>query len=801
MKQAADSRELQAGLRLSEAAARRDRALFDDSPVAIWEHDFTAVRRQFDDWRAAGVVDLEAHLRDHPGEAERCAAAARVVDVNRAAVAMLGAASKAELMARYAEVFAPESFDAFRRGLVVLWQGGTSLTTDGVFMTLTGERREVTVHLSVAPGCELTFTRVLTSIIDVTEQRRAVRAMQESERRYREVFECTSDIMYMLEVTSDGRFRNLAVNPAFERSIGLTAAQVVGKCQEETVGPETAALVNAKYRRCVEAGTAVDEHAVLELPTGRRSFHSTLVPVRDERGRIYRLIGVSRDVTVQEQAHAEIEDLYNHAPCGYHSLDAEGTFVRVNDTELQWLGYSRDDLVFRRRFVELLTSASAEAFGRALEVFADTGVVRDLELELVRKGGAVLPVMLSASGVRDRSGRLAMTRATLIDLTARRKVEAQLQQAQKLEAVGRLAGGVAHDFNNILSVILMAASDILDNLGSTHPVRDEALEIEAAAKRATALTRQLLAFSRRQQIEPRACDLDQIIASLDKMLRRIIGEDVELRIVSDGAPHLVQADPGQLEQVLLNLAINARDAMPSGGRLDVELRALGVSNGAVSVFGLPPRDHVVMAVTDTGTGMGPEVVAHLFEPFFTTKDVGKGTGLGLSTVYGIVKQSGGEVRVDTVAGRGSTFMIFLPALGVEATSVIADRPAGYLPRGSETVLVAEDEPQVRGLVVRCLRGLGYTVLEAADGVEAMHLVAGGASFDLLASDAIMPHMGGTDLAERVRAVRPATRVLFFSGYTPDGAPLPSGPGMAFLQKPFTPALLARKVRELLDGRD
>jgi two-component system, cell cycle sensor histidine kinase and response regulator CckA len=499
-----------------------------------------------------------------------------------------------------------------------------------------------------------------------------------------------------------------------------------------------------------------------------------------------------------ERSLKEIKDLYDHAPCGYHSLDSSGTYVRINDTELQWLGYRREEIVGRVRFAELLTPRNCMTFDENYEWFKRTGCVRDLEFEMVRKDGSILPVMLSATAVRDQDGQFIMTRSTLVDLTERRKVEEKLRQAMKLEAVGRLAGGVAHDFNNLLTVILSASVELAEVLEPHHPLQEEAAAIATAAQRAAALTRQLLTFSRRQRVEPRVIDLDQVIVGMERMLRRIIGEDIELKTVSDAGPHRILADPGQIDQVLLNLAVNARDAMPNGGQLLIETSTLLAMDERAQASGLEPRSSVLLSIRDEGVGMGSDVVAHLFEPFFTTKEQGKGTGLGLSTVYGIVKQSGGEIRVETAPGQGTRFLIYLPMVREAAASVTPQRPAAALAHGGESVLVAEDDPAVRRMVVQILRRSGYSVLEASNGEEALEVALGAGRVDLLVTDAVMPRLGGAALAERLRKKRPSLRVLFISGYSTEGARLEAGKGISFLQKPFTPSLLAIKVRELLD---
>jgi signal transduction histidine kinase len=386
---------------------------------------------------------------------------------------------------------------------------------------------------------------------------------------------------------------------------------------------------------------------------------------------------------------------------------------------------------------------------------------------------------------------------------ALRRSEDHLRQVQKVEAIGRLAGGVAHDFNNLLTVISGYGDLLLTRLPAGAPMRHEIDEILKAARRAAALTRQLLAFSRRQILEPKVLDLNAVVEESVKMLRRLIGEDVDLRIAP--APDLghIKADPGQLEQVIMNLAVNARDAMPGGGKLTIETRNVELDAAyAGAHVAVRPGAYVLLAVSDSGTGMDREIMAQIFEPFFTTKGPGKGTGLGLSTVYGIVKQSGGNIWVYSEPGQGTTFKIYLPRVDEAIERPVREREAPTVPRGSETVLVAEDEAELRELVRVILQAHGYTVLAAADGPTAIEICRRHRErIDLMLSDVVMPQMSGRELAVRLAAVRPHMKVIFMSGYTSD-AIVHHGvldPGTAFIQKPFTPDGLARKVREVLDA--
>jgi signal transduction histidine kinase/CheY-like chemotaxis protein len=390
------------------------------------------------------------------------------------------------------------------------------------------------------------------------------------------------------------------------------------------------------------------------------------------------------------------------------------------------------------------------------------------------------------------------------DITARKHLEAQLRQSQKMETAGRLAGGVAHDFNNLLTAIMGYGELLAGSLDDQDPLRKHVDQIMKAGERAASLTRQLLAFSRKQVLQPKVFDLNNVIADVEKILRRLIGEDIEL--LTPSAPKLgaVMADPGQIEQVLLNLAVNARDAMPHGGKLIVETTNMVIDEEYVREHGLsiPPGPYVMLSVSDTGCGMDKNTQTHIFEPFFTTKELGKGTGLGLSIVYGIVSQSGGGICVHSTPGAGSTFEVYLPQVlsPVADTEEKVQTTAAFI--AEETILLVEDEEIVRKLVSNILQMRGYTVLEASNGDEALRVCERyTGAIHLMLTDVVMPRMSGRELAERLAQLRPEVKVLFMSGYT-DDAILRLGisrEGLNFIQKPFTPDALARRVRELLNA--
>jgi two-component system cell cycle sensor histidine kinase/response regulator CckA len=422
-----------------------------------------------------------------------------------------------------------------------------------------------------------------------------------------------------------------------------------------------------------------------------------------------------------------------------------------------------------------------------------------------------LPVLIDDAFLRNAEGNVIGIHSIIQDITERKQAEEekaalqeQLRQSQKMEAIGQLAGGIAHDFNNLLTVIKGYSQLSLFELKEGDPLRENIEEIQKASQRAVDLTRQLLAFSRRQILDFKVLDLDMLLQDLDKLLRRVLGEDIELIYTLSGDLGKVKTDPRQIEQVILNLALNARDAMPSGGKLIIETANVELDKTYASThIGVTPGHYIRVSVNDTGYGMSPDVKDHIFEPFFTTKEKGKGTGLGLSTVYGIVKQSGGYIWVDSEPGCGTTFKIYLPTVEEEASAFHQTNDTSLLPCGSETILIAEDEPSVRGLAVRALRERGYTLIEAANGEEAFHIAQeqDDKRINLLLTDVVMPQMGGKQLADQLKMLQPDIKVLFISGYA-DNAIGDHGvlePGTNFLQKPFTPTALAQRVRQVLDS--
>jgi two-component system cell cycle sensor histidine kinase/response regulator CckA len=391
----------------------------------------------------------------------------------------------------------------------------------------------------------------------------------------------------------------------------------------------------------------------------------------------------------------------------------------------------------------------------------------------------------------------------MVDITERLTMEQDLLNAQKLESVGLLAGGIAHDFNNVLTVIHGYSQLVLEELGDNNPSRADIEKIQQAAEQAASLTQQLLAFSRRQMLQPKILDLNAVIGGLEPMLRRIIGEDIDIHLRLRPDLSRTKADPGQIEQVVMNLAVNARDAMPSGGKLTIETATVNLDEACTRRhIGVSPGDYVMLAVSDTGCGMSSNVQAHIFEPFFTTKDPGKGTGLGLSTVYGIVKQSGGDIWVYSEPDRGTTFKIYLPSIEAAVDQKPSGRPKDSTLTGTETLLLVEDDQGLRELAYRILHRCGYTVLSAGNAEDAVRLCSlQGGSINLLVTDIVMPGANGPELSRRLTTLHPNIKTLYMSGYTSGGIPHDDAGnrGTAFLQKPFTEDMLTRSVREILDS--
>jgi two-component system cell cycle sensor histidine kinase/response regulator CckA len=479
-------------------------------------------------------------------------------------------------------------------------------------------------------------------------------------------------------------------------------------------------------------------------------------------------------------------------------IDAAGRVTYTTPSADRHFGWERGDLIGQRAIDFLHADDIAMLTPRVADSLRTPGEPVSAELRVRHADGTYRTIEGMAVN-RLHEPAVAGIVVNARDVTERRLLEEQLRQVQKMEAVGRLAGGIAHDFNNLLTAILGYCNLLLEDLPPDNVMRSDLEEIRKAGDRAAALTRQLLAFSRRQMLQPQTIELSALVAELDKMLRRLLGEDIDLVMALAANLPAIKADPASIEQILINLAVNARDAMPAGGRLTIETTSVELHGAYLGVHpAVIAGRYVMLAVSDTGEGMDAATRARVFEPFFTTKGQGKGTGLGLATVYGLVKQSGGYIWVYSEPGHGTVFKVYLPPIEIAAGR--ETDPDDRTRSGSETVLVVEDEDAVRALGSEVLRRHGYAVLEARDALEALRVVERHQDLiDLMVTDVVMPHMTGRDLADRIREARPSLKVLFMSGYTDHAVVYRElSAGVPFLQKPFTPDTLARKVRAVLD---
>ncbi len=639
-------------------------------------------------------------------------------------------------------------------------------------------------------------------------------AMRESEEKFRDLYD-HAPVGYH-EYDKEGRITK--VNRTDLEMLGYTAEELIGQpIWMLNVGEE---IVREQVLAKLAGASAPGQN--LERIYKRKD--GTVFPVMiqdrltlDEKGQIVGIRCTIQDITEHkrsEEALRESEERYRtileNIEDGYYEVDLPGNFTFFNDSLCRMLGYSRDELIGMGNDRYTDQENRKKLFQAFNSVYRTGEPVKGFDWEVIRKDGKKVYGEVSVSLIRNSTGEPVGFRGIARDITERKRAEKemaalqeQLTQSQKMEAVGRLAGGVAHDFNNLLTVIKGYAQLSLLDLKENNSLLENIQEIQKATERATNLTRQLLAFSRRQILDPKVLDLNSLLRDTEKMLRRMIGEDIELvSRLSEGLGR-VRIDPGQFEQVILNLAVNARDAMPSGGKFTIETANAQLGEGyALTHLGLSPGHYVRLSVSDTGVGMSREVQEKAFDPFFTTKEKGKGTGLGLSTVHGIVTQSGGKIWVYSEPGHGTTFKIYFPIINGELDTLNVIKGADSSPRGSETVLLVEDESSVRDLANRLLRQQGYRVLEAAHGEEALRLAqdSAGQKIHLLLTDVVLPQMSGKELADQLKTFRPDLKVLYMSGYT-DFTVVHQGaltPGTHFLQKPFSLETLSQKVREALD---
>lgn len=648
---------------------------------------------------------------------------------------------------------------------------------------------------------------LLAMVRDVTGRQQAEEALRESESRLRAIIDTEPECVKL--TTADCRI--IEMNSAGLRMVQADSfAQVENSDISTLVVEEHRELYRDLTKRVFRGETGILEFQIIGLKGTKRWLDTHAGPLRSGTGEITAFLGITRDITQRRMSEKALRESNDN----FHQL-------ADNITDAFWV--RSPDM----KTIHYISPAFEEIWGRPVETYyknpdqwqeaivpedrpavlaeyaALTGDARDFEVEyrIARPNGELRSVRSKGFQVRDSSGKVTRLAGVITDLTEQRQLENQFRQSQKMEAVGVLAGGVAHDFNNMLTAINGYSELALRSLPASDPVRSNIEEIKKAGVRATMLTNQLLAFSRRQLLRPELVHINETVAETSNMLKRLIGEDVELECILNPNVGEISVDPGQLSQILMNLAVNARDAMPRGGKLTIETANVNVDlKYAHNHVGVVPGEYVMLAVSDTGLGMTSELQEHIFEPFFTTKATGKGTGLGLSTVYGIVKQSGGGIFVYSEIDHGTTFKVFLPRVHDPTDRSVSGTIAPADTKGTETILLVEDEEIVRSLTKQILESSGYVVREARDGVEALEVFRSAGDIDLVITDVIMPRMGGRELVEQLLGLKPDICVLFASGYT-DDVIVRHGmleTNMNFIQKPFSLGEISRKVRDLLD---
>lgn len=638
------------------------------------------------------------------------------------------------------------------------------------------------------------------------ERKRIEEALQQREEHFRSLIENALDVITILSKEGVIRYES----PAVARVLGYEPENLEGQRIAPYVHPDDTSQLNRLLGGTGRSDALARsvEFRMRHRDGSWRTLEAIGKDFIDESNQPGVIVN-SRDITSRRraeeglrEAHATLQTVIETAPVAIYTLDCNQHVLSWNACAEKIFGWTADEII--GKLLPTIPSALGPGSMKQFERLCRGETLAAYETSRTRKDGTLIDVTIWTAPLRDGKGNIYGIMSTVADVTERKKLEDQLRQSQRMDAVGQLAGGIAHDFNNILTIIAGYSDLLLNMLDDKTSLRRNVEEIRRASDRAAALTNQLLAFSRRQVLQARVLNLNAVILDVETMLDRLIGEDIELRMDLDQSLGNIKADAAQIEQVILNLVINAREAMPDGGRLVIGTKSITIS-GETGDRGmaLAPGRYAVLSVADTGHGMTAETASHVFEPFFTTKPIGKGTGLGLSTAYGIVRQSGGEITIRSRISEGSTFDVYLPIVDEAATvpdsSLVAAAPA----RGTETILLAEDENTVRELIQEVLHNQGYAVLAASHGAEALELALNrGERIDLLVTDLVMPHMNGRDLAERCTAAHPEMKVLYMSGYT-DNTLVPGGmltTGMEFIQKPFSPDDLARRIRQVLDRK-
>ena len=635
--------------------------------------------------------------------------------------------------------------------------------------------------------------------------RHSLRRCRESERQYRTLLESVPDFI----VRYDSDMRRIYVNPAWEKASGLSAAEVIGVPATDTPGAPCHVVDEyaKKLRQAMETGVSQATEFTWAKADGEKLFLDyIIVPEYDHHGKIAGALAVGRDITKRKQAEESVRKLsqaIEQSPVSIVITDVEGSIEFVNAKFTQITGYTFAEALGQNPRILKSGETPSEEYRRLWETIGSGGVWEG-EFHNRKKNGELFWEHATIAPVRNAENVITHYVAVKEDITERKKLEEQLRQTQKMEAVGQLAGGIAHDYNNMLGVIIGRAEMALEKAAMDDPLREDIGEILAAGLRSSEITRQLLTFARKQTIMPKILDLNKTVEGTLKLLLRLIGENIRLNWLPGSTIWPVKMDPSQIDQILANLCVNARDAIAGVGDVTIETKnaAFDEAYCAKHKF-FSPGEYVMLAVSDNGGGMDKRTMDKIFEPFFTTKEVGKGTGLGLATVYGIVKQNAGFIHAYSEPERGSTFNIYLPRHVVDTEHATKESPLAPNASGYEAILLVEDDPAILNMVRMMLEKSGYAVFAAQTPTEAMRIaLENSGDIDLLITDLVMPEMTGRDLAKRLNALFPQLKSLFMSGYSGGVIARHSvlEEGLSFIQKPFSQWELAAKVRETLDSK-
>jgi PAS domain S-box-containing protein len=786
----------------------RYKIAFERCPVSLWEEDISELRVAMKEVEKQDVVELEQYLEDHPEFIRRAAHLVKVVNVNSAAMRLCEVDNTQALLGPLdglLDIGDPFTLSNMKNEILAVAAGREHFEHEAIVLTRQGRRVDTLVKAYI-PHEDDDCPFMIVSAQDITDRKTAEATLAAKEESYRFLTENSSDII----ARTDENFRITYVSSAVERTLGYNKAEIEGRLVWDFVSSSTREYFE---RRALERRESVDAKTrpaktLYEIPFKRKDggFNQTegsISPLFDPNDNLTGYLAVVRDIADRKKAERALQESEEKFRIAFQANPeainlnrlSDGTYLDINEGFTRLMGYSREEVIGR---TSLELSIWVDPADREHLVIGlnSGGRVDDLRAQFRRKNGEIGIGVMSARILSIGGQRviLSLTR----DITAEVELEERYRQAQKMEAVGRLAGGVAHDFNNILTAIGGYAELVRERIDEAGLPKDEIKEIVAASKRGATLVAQLLAFSRKQVLQPRVISINGVITDITNLLLRLIGEDIELMTCLQADVGKVKLDKGQIDQILMNLAANARDAMPKGGKLTIETSNVELGEQYCREHAeSDPGDYVLLSVSDTGMGMERETLQRAFEPFFTTKP-GKGTGLGLAMVYGIVKQSGGHIYAYSELGVGTTFKIYFPRIYEDYE--VSEKPVPEVKgvRGTETILIVEDDVAIRKYCMLVLNKAGYKVIEATSATQALELL-GRESVHLVLTDVVMPQMSGQQLAQRIKENSSNTRILFMSGYT-ENAIVHHGvldAGVDLLPKPFGSRDLLRRIREVL----